>query len=397
MLERCFSWLLPIKYIFLTSSMSSFIISRSFVRVIKFFFSVFSFENDDGSKVSQEGEHKIVDEEHAVESIKGSYSYNDVNGVPIHLTYTADENGFRPVGAHLPTPPPVPLEILRSLRYLATAQPWVDEQVYDYQPSLDEQLYAYKPSKKVFRGRQYNNGVVTRSRNNLRSNTFSETLTDNSSSENKGAVARSRNNLRSNTFPETLTDNTPSENKGVVSRSRNNLRSNTAPETLTDNSPSEVLVKSADDQQDTKTDTTSETTPDASTLETTSESGNTEKPTQTELLNDAKDKIIVALKESIEKTSKLTQTATKETQSAALATIREEASKLVDVVKTHVANVTNKASETSGNIAKEVSAQAKESREVIDENLKIVSDAVSDAVSEAEAEPQIDLNLRLIP
>ncbi|KAH8400964.1 hypothetical protein KR009_002187, partial [Drosophila setifemur] len=36
---------------------------------------------------------------------QGSYSYMSPEG-PISITYIADENGFQPVGAHLPTPPP---------------------------------------------------------------------------------------------------------------------------------------------------------------------------------------------------------------------------------------------------------------------------------------------------
>lgn len=40
--------------------------------------------------------------------VHGSYSYTGQDGQPIQVTYVADENGFRPTGAHLPTPPPVP-------------------------------------------------------------------------------------------------------------------------------------------------------------------------------------------------------------------------------------------------------------------------------------------------
>ncbi|XP_050301454.1 pupal cuticle protein 20-like [Anthonomus grandis grandis] len=48
---------------------------------------------------------------------QGQFSYTAPDGQKISLQYTADENGFRPVGSHLPTPPPIPEEILRSIEY----------------------------------------------------------------------------------------------------------------------------------------------------------------------------------------------------------------------------------------------------------------------------------------
>lgn len=49
----------------------------------------------------------------------GSYSYTSPEGKQIAVNYIADENGFRASGDHLPTPPPIPDAILRSLQYNA--------------------------------------------------------------------------------------------------------------------------------------------------------------------------------------------------------------------------------------------------------------------------------------
>ncbi|KAJ0174318.1 hypothetical protein K1T71_010464 [Dendrolimus kikuchii] len=46
----------------------------------------------------------------------GGYSYTGDDGQVYSVRYTADANGFQPQGAHLPTPPPIPAEIARSLQ-----------------------------------------------------------------------------------------------------------------------------------------------------------------------------------------------------------------------------------------------------------------------------------------
>ncbi|XP_002093991.2 pupal cuticle protein Edg-78E [Drosophila yakuba] len=50
----------------------------------------------------------------------GSNAYYAPDGQLIQLTYTADGNGYHPAGAHLPTPPPIPAAILKSLEYIRT-------------------------------------------------------------------------------------------------------------------------------------------------------------------------------------------------------------------------------------------------------------------------------------
>lgn len=46
---------------------------------------------------------------------QGSFAYKGDDGQDYSITYTADENGFQPQGAHLPTSPPIPEAILKSL------------------------------------------------------------------------------------------------------------------------------------------------------------------------------------------------------------------------------------------------------------------------------------------
>lgn len=57
-----------------------------------------------------------------IQTVYGSYSYPGEDGKLITVTYTADENGFVPKGDHLPTPPPIPAEILQSLEQNAAEE-----------------------------------------------------------------------------------------------------------------------------------------------------------------------------------------------------------------------------------------------------------------------------------
>ncbi|KAJ8732055.1 hypothetical protein PYW08_014785 [Mythimna loreyi] len=82
----------------------------------------YAYETGNGISADQKGELKKVGDVDALE-VTGEFSYPGENGEAIKLTYTADENGFHPEGAHLPTAPPVPEAIQRSLDYLATAAP----------------------------------------------------------------------------------------------------------------------------------------------------------------------------------------------------------------------------------------------------------------------------------
>ncbi|XP_022218687.1 larval cuticle protein 65Ag1 [Drosophila obscura] len=62
----------------------------------------FAYETSDGSKQEQQATlKKIAPEEDALQ-VTGSYSYLGDDGQTYTVTYTANENGFQPQGAHIP-------------------------------------------------------------------------------------------------------------------------------------------------------------------------------------------------------------------------------------------------------------------------------------------------------
>ena len=82
------------------------------------FVKIFSFETGNGIVVDETGFVKSAGPEQ-IQVIQGSNAYTSPEGQVIQLQYIADENGYQPQGAHLPTPPPADPVILKSLEYLA--------------------------------------------------------------------------------------------------------------------------------------------------------------------------------------------------------------------------------------------------------------------------------------
>ncbi|XP_041976351.1 larval cuticle protein LCP-17-like [Aricia agestis] len=83
----------------------------------------YSFETGNNIITDANGQLKNIGAEEPALEIQGQVKYQSDDGTPIELTYIANENGYQPQGAHLPTPPPIPADIQRALAYLATAPP----------------------------------------------------------------------------------------------------------------------------------------------------------------------------------------------------------------------------------------------------------------------------------
>ena len=78
--------------------------------------------NPDGSySYNLETSNGISAQESGVggEQASGSFSYTSADGVPVAISYIADENGYQPQGDLLPTPPPTPGKYLNIIKPLA--------------------------------------------------------------------------------------------------------------------------------------------------------------------------------------------------------------------------------------------------------------------------------------
>lgn len=100
----------------------------------------FAYETGNGINAQEQGYVKNAGVKDAeIQVAQGYYSYTAPDGQPIHVHYTADENGFKAEGAHLPTPPPLPKEIADVWAKIA-AQP----QQQHYEQDNQQQQYYNK-------------------------------------------------------------------------------------------------------------------------------------------------------------------------------------------------------------------------------------------------------------
>ncbi|XP_044259075.1 pupal cuticle protein 36-like [Tribolium madens] len=74
-----------------------------------------SYETENRISHEESGQLKNPGTDNEISSVQGQFSYTGDDGATYSITYTADENGFRPEGAHLPVAPPIPAEILKAL------------------------------------------------------------------------------------------------------------------------------------------------------------------------------------------------------------------------------------------------------------------------------------------
>lgn len=81
--------------------------------------------NPDGSySYNWETSNGIQAQESGVGGVQasGSFSYTSADGVPVAISYIADENGYQPQGDLLPTPPPTPgkqhFNILKNISFV---------------------------------------------------------------------------------------------------------------------------------------------------------------------------------------------------------------------------------------------------------------------------------------
>lgn len=82
-----------------------------------YFIYLSSYESGNGIHAEETGYIKNKgDEKHESLVQQGTVTYHDEHGHPITLHYIADENGFRPQGEHLPTPPPIPEDIQKAMK-----------------------------------------------------------------------------------------------------------------------------------------------------------------------------------------------------------------------------------------------------------------------------------------
>lgn len=78
---------------------------------------IFRYETENKILAEEQGKLANVGSEKEAMQATGFFEYVGPDNIIYRVDYKADEDGFVPVAAHLPTPPPIPAAILRSLEY----------------------------------------------------------------------------------------------------------------------------------------------------------------------------------------------------------------------------------------------------------------------------------------
>jgi hypothetical protein len=87
----------------------------------------YAYETANGIKSEQIGQFTATGPEEGVLRVQGSEAHVGDDGQTYSVQYTADENGFNVIGAHLPTPPAIPPELVKSIQEALADQTQYDE------------------------------------------------------------------------------------------------------------------------------------------------------------------------------------------------------------------------------------------------------------------------------
>uniref|UniRef100_A0A224XS48 Putative cuticle protein n=1 Tax=Panstrongylus lignarius TaxID=156445 RepID=A0A224XS48_9HEMI len=90
----------------------------------------YAYETENGINGQASGVLKNPGREDEGISIEGSYSWTSPEGIPITITFIADEQGYRAQGDAIPTSPPVPEAIQRALDYIRSLPPPKENQQF---------------------------------------------------------------------------------------------------------------------------------------------------------------------------------------------------------------------------------------------------------------------------
>nr|XP_040223353.2 endocuticle structural glycoprotein SgAbd-2-like [Anopheles coluzzii] len=95
----------------------------------------FGYESANGIAAQEQGFVKNGgSKDHEVQVAHGYFSYTDPHGHPVSLSYVADEHGFQAKGSHIPTPPPVPQELVDAYAKAASQPAHHEEPQPHYAP-----------------------------------------------------------------------------------------------------------------------------------------------------------------------------------------------------------------------------------------------------------------------
>ncbi|CAG9577492.1 unnamed protein product [Danaus chrysippus] len=85
---------------------------------------LWSYETENGIAAREQGALKNVPGADVPAQVaQGEASWTAPNGEKIQFQYTADENGYQAQGPYIPTPPPIPVGILRGLEFIKNNPP----------------------------------------------------------------------------------------------------------------------------------------------------------------------------------------------------------------------------------------------------------------------------------